>query len=161
MIWFCDLDDPTEDLYKNRPPTPNVITAEDVAKIQGEVASPAELKKRIDDLKTGYDQKILAIEKEQNIVRGLLIAIIVACLGVYIRSLFESKKSVESPPAAATPTEGGPVGGSPAIESTRPIQPSQAVPAKATQSAKRVRSAFISAERPQEVTASAFLPPRR
>ncbi len=43
MIWFADLDHTDDDPYQNPPPAPNVITADDVARIQGEVASPAVL----------------------------------------------------------------------------------------------------------------------
>jgi dCTP deaminase len=45
MIWFADLDHTDDNPYPDRVPTPNVITADDVARIQGEVASPAVLKK--------------------------------------------------------------------------------------------------------------------
>jgi dCTP deaminase len=50
MIWFSELDDIDEDPYKNEKRGRYIIDSERVRKIQGEVASPAELKKRIDAL---------------------------------------------------------------------------------------------------------------
>jgi dCTP deaminase len=102
MIWYSELDDVVDDPYQNKKRGRNIITSEDVARIQGEVASPAELKKRLDELKVGYDQKILAIEKEQNIVRGLLIAVVLAVVGVWIRDLVQSKQSEKSAPVASS-----------------------------------------------------------
>jgi dCTP deaminase len=93
MIWFCDLDDPTEDLYKNRPPTQNVITAEDISKIQGEVASPAELKKQIEDLKrelekttrelqADIDKKFHTVEQSRLFNRSLIMLAIGAVVSL-------------------------------------------------------------------------------
>jgi dCTP deaminase len=134
LIWYCDLDDPTADLYPERPQTKSIITSEDVMKIQGDVASPAELKKKIDELKAGYDQRILSIEKEQNIVRALLIALIIVFLGIFIRWFFESKKEsspatdqpVSPPAAASTPKSAVPV--VPASTQPKPATKSKATP---------------------------------
>jgi dCTP deaminase len=52
LIWYAALDQVTEDLYTPRPGLSSSITAEDVKRIAGDVASPAELKKKIDDLKS-------------------------------------------------------------------------------------------------------------
>ena len=37
LIWFADLDQTDDDPYRKQPLTPPVITADDVAKIQGGV----------------------------------------------------------------------------------------------------------------------------
>src|SRR5947209_3028397 len=63
MIWFADLDHTDADPYQERPPAPNVITADDVARIQGDVASPTVLKKQIDELKVELDKKFHAAEQ--------------------------------------------------------------------------------------------------
>jgi dCTP deaminase len=101
MIWFCDLDDPTKDLYKPRTTAQNVITADDVSKIQGEVASPAELKKRIDDMKYIDENKIISIEKEQIIIRALLVAVILAGIGIFVKSLIEGESKSPQPASTA------------------------------------------------------------
>jgi hypothetical protein len=118
MIWFCDLDDPTKDLYRPRPAARNVITADDVSKIQGEVASPAELKKRIDELRAAYDHRILAIEKEQLIVRALLVAVIVAGIGILVKSLVAGGGNPSRPAASAAEERAVPEGGGAGARST-------------------------------------------
>lgn len=50
MMWFSELDDVDDEPYKNKPRGRYLIDSERVRKIQGDVASPAELKKRIDEL---------------------------------------------------------------------------------------------------------------
>jgi dCTP deaminase len=93
MIWFCDLDGPTGDLYKNRLPATNVITADDVSKIQGEVASPAELKKQIEELKrelekksrelqADIDKKFHTVEQTRLFNRGLIMFAIGAIISL-------------------------------------------------------------------------------
>ena len=64
MIWFADLDRETEDTYKES--GREGISAEDVMKIQGEVASPAELKKRLDDMKADYDKRLYDMKTESD-----------------------------------------------------------------------------------------------
>jgi len=50
LIWFSELDDVDHEPYKNEKRGRYIIDAERVRRVQGEVASPAELKKRIDSL---------------------------------------------------------------------------------------------------------------
>ena len=64
MIWFADLDRETEDTYKGS--EREGISADDVMKIQGEVASPAELKKRLDDMKADYDTRLYHLKTESD-----------------------------------------------------------------------------------------------
>src|ERR1043165_2086392 len=72
MIWFADLDEVDDDPYPERPPGRITITADDVSKIQGEVASPAELKKRLDEFKVEVDKKFHAVEQTQLFNRALI-----------------------------------------------------------------------------------------
>src|SRR5271166_3262634 len=55
MIWFADLDHTDENPYPDRQPPQNAITADDVMRIQGDVASAAVLKKQLDELKMELD----------------------------------------------------------------------------------------------------------
>lgn len=106
MIWFADLDQVTEDPYPPRPPTPNVITADDVLKIQGDVASPAVLKKQLDELKLEVDKKFHATEQTRLFNRALimlLIGIAVTLAVGLIKPYFEGGKDNKQPPAAKSP----------------------------------------------------------
>jgi dCTP deaminase len=50
-IWFYELSEDNEDDYKGKHKGQRTITSEDVARLQGEVASPAALKKDLDELR--------------------------------------------------------------------------------------------------------------
>jgi len=65
MIWFTSLDAADANPY-NKPKGDGtvVITAEDVTRIQGEVASPAALKKQIDELKQELDKRFNDIQTD-------------------------------------------------------------------------------------------------
>src|SRR5438105_14002630 len=76
LTWFADLDDDTENLYPPRQGEPRGIGADDIMKIQGEVASPAELKKQIEELKTELKEKFHVIEQSRLYNRGLLTVIL-------------------------------------------------------------------------------------
>lgn len=76
LIWYADLDSPTEDLYKPRPGAGDGITSDDVRRLYGEVASPAELKKLFDDLRNEVDKKFHELDlKGQFIKWGVYAAI--------------------------------------------------------------------------------------
>lgn len=51
LIWFAELDEPTEDRYGDPGPDQDKITSDDQNVMHGEIASPAELKAQIDELK--------------------------------------------------------------------------------------------------------------
>src|SRR5262249_6818522 len=72
MIWFADLDQTDGDPYPDRQPPQTAITADDVMRIQGEVASPAQLKKQIDEWKIDLEKKIHAVEQSKLFNRSLL-----------------------------------------------------------------------------------------
>jgi dCTP deaminase len=104
MIWFADLDHTDENPYEERQPPQTVITADDVMKIQGEVASPAELKKQIDELKTDFEKKIHAVEQAKLFNRTLILMLVAAFLTlivtVFIKPYFEGGKAGAQTPAA-------------------------------------------------------------
>jgi dCTP deaminase len=55
-IWFYQLPEENEDEYSGRHKGQMSITPEDVMQLQGAVASPAALKKEIDDLRLDCDE---------------------------------------------------------------------------------------------------------
>ena len=66
LIWYAALDQVTEDLYKPRPGLSRNITAEDVKRIAGDVASPAHLKEQLDRLKSEFDKRLHELETESE-----------------------------------------------------------------------------------------------
>jgi dCTP deaminase len=101
MIWFADLDNPDDNPYPERVPPPSVITADDVARIQGEVASPGELKKLFDDLRNEMDKKFhkedLAVQFNRWVL-GVLITLVVGAIGwAIIRPLLSNSTKTDSP----------------------------------------------------------------
>jgi len=82
MIWYSDLTEPTTDLYKGDPCVLNEITSQDVMFLQGEVASPAELKKELDKLKTEF-----------TFWKSLLVPILVGLIILFFKSCFEQQNS--------------------------------------------------------------------
>lgn len=113
LIWFADLDEETEKPYPPRVGEPRRISADDIMKIQGEVASPAELKKQIEDLKNELREKFHITEQSRLYNRGLLTlllglvtTVIVAILGwIFIKPTFDkSSLPKESEPPTAIQT---------------------------------------------------------
>ncbi|HBB96883.1 MAG TPA: hypothetical protein DC054_16005 [Blastocatellia bacterium] len=95
MIWFTNLTEPTSDPYQNKSTEQNEITAEDVMSLQGDVASPAALKDRIDSLQTEYDRRLSTMDDRvrqglgaledkiatrSKVATGLLVAFVVEFL---------------------------------------------------------------------------------
>ncbi len=114
LIWFADLDQPTADLYVPRPGSGSGITADDVSKIQGEVASPGELKKQLEDLKNEIEKKFHATERDiihNNWKIAILTGLIISTIAfAVIRPLFDSggSKKDANPPSQGSGT-GAPV----------------------------------------------------
>ena len=117
MIWFADLDQSDEDPYPERQRTETVITADDVMRIQGEVASPAELKKQLDQLKSDLEKKIHAVEQSKLFNRslitfllGVVASIALAIIGwIFIKPNFErpADAKASSPSSTASSTTAG------------------------------------------------------
>ncbi|WP_169973958.1 dCTP deaminase domain-containing protein [Tautonia rosea] len=87
MIWFSELDDVDDEPYKNKNPGRYIIDSERVRKIQGEVASPAELKKRID-----------ALQHQMTTMMWLMGFII---SGVVMRIAYDAYQGLRKPDPAA------------------------------------------------------------
>lgn len=86
MLWFADLNEDTPDPYGPAPAAPSIITSKDVDKLKGEVASPAELKKQVDDIKHDYDKRLQSVELSQKILQWLAGALIILILGTMLRA---------------------------------------------------------------------------
>jgi dCTP deaminase len=130
LVWFAALDHPTADLYKPRPGLSSTITADDVKRIEGEVASPAELKKQLDKLKDDFDKRIHEIETEadkriheletntdkrvhtvenrMSLVQGVLVALLIAIGVALAKSWIEHPPEKQSVTVPAQPTPADP-----------------------------------------------------
>jgi dCTP deaminase len=117
MIWFADLDHADTKPYPARALPANVITADDVARIQGEVASPAELKKLFDDLRNEMDKKFHEMDLKAQFIRwlvGVFVTLVVGVISwVIIRPMLANAGKVEpampAREAAPAPIEKGKV----------------------------------------------------
>jgi dCTP deaminase len=93
MIWFADLDAESPDPYPTQQVPTSVISSEDVSRIQGSVASPAQLQKNIEELKVELEKKIHAVEQASLLNRtlmGLLLGICCTLIGTaYLKPLFD------------------------------------------------------------------------
>jgi len=101
MIWFADLDAISPDPYPAQKQQSSVITSEDVSRIQGTVASPAQLQKNIDELRIELEKKIHAVEHNSQLNRTLVILFITICCTlvsiVFVKPLLESVTSPANP----------------------------------------------------------------
>jgi dCTP deaminase len=111
MIWFADLDGSDTDPYQAKIAPPVIITAADVSRIQGDVASPAMLKKQLDELKVDLDKRFHTMQGDidkkfhtteqlrlnHKWVLGTLVTIAIAILIALWRS------SLNPSPEATTP----------------------------------------------------------
>jgi dCTP deaminase len=106
MIWFSDLTGVSKDMYDGEHANQVEITAEDVMKIQGNVASPGALKRQIDRLRN-----------EVRVIEILLLAIL-AVVGAFGKSCIE--RSAQSPPPASSSPSNNilPSGGAPSTPTT-------------------------------------------
>lgn len=121
MIWFSELDDIDEEPYENKPRGQHIITSDDVTRIQGDVASPAELKKRIDELE----------RKLANI--WWLLSIIV--IGIVLKGAYDSYQDSRKPSAVGAGVQVQQPQSSPALSPT-PSSPLEAKASPATPTPK-------------------------
>ncbi len=87
MMWFGDLSGPTEDVY-NKPPLYG-ISSVDVGLLQGEIASPAALKKLVEDMRVDFDKRIASVEKDITLWKGIAIAVLLMVLAAIARPALE------------------------------------------------------------------------
>lgn len=101
IIWFSDLSDATLDGYDGEHAKQRNITSEDVMQLHGEVASPAALKKQIDDLKSEYDRRLSVFEEKISTWKQITIAVLTGLIALFLlvlRSFFEGGATQRSVP---------------------------------------------------------------
>lgn len=108
LIWFANLDEAVEIPYPPRTGPPKSITADDIMKIQGEVASSAELKKQIEDVKSEMKEKFHTSEQSRLYNRyliKLLIGLVLTVIGwVFLKPMFDRNSQPKGvPPTAIQP----------------------------------------------------------
>ncbi len=106
MLWFSDLSQATKNVYKGNNSGKDGITSEDLMAIQGEVVSPATLKKQIDDLRNAHDQRFIVLEKEVSQWKAIAYSILIIFVGLIVKYyidilLMSSKSPVENINSAA------------------------------------------------------------
>lgn len=121
MIWYADLDAASPDPYPPKDQPPSIITSEDVDRLQGEVASPAELKQQMDNMKMELDKKIHAVEQSKLFNRSIMAALFTAVLMLFFTSFV--KPYFDGPNNAAPPAAAAQRGGNsaPSSSSNSPV----------------------------------------
>jgi len=112
LIWFSALDQPTGDVYNGEHKNQDEITANDVMLMQGEVASPAALKNQIEELQRSHEQRLVAVEKDVALWRGItnsLLFVVVGLLvslvvGLLLRTVMDSRSTPSHPTTTSTAT---------------------------------------------------------
>jgi dCTP deaminase len=89
LLWFCDLDRATSDTYKGTRINQSEISTEDVMRMQGEIASPGQLKKEIHEVQTNV--RLL------NWMFGILGSIVVGFILLYLRGNIQPTSSATQP----------------------------------------------------------------
>lgn len=79
LIWYADLDQMTAGAYSGAHQNQSQITGEDVMRIQGEIASPATLAKRITEL-----------EGQFRVWSGVLLTVFLTFLGISLKNCSEA-----------------------------------------------------------------------
>lgn len=87
MIWFADLDTPDDNPYSKPLRIAPLISADDVSRIHGSVASPAELKKQLDELRVEVEKKFHTTEQTRLFNRSLIMLILGVAITIGIAIL--------------------------------------------------------------------------
>ncbi len=102
MIWFSDLSASTSDPYKGESSGQKEITSQDVMFIQGEVASPAALNRKIEDLKGEYERRLAILDDKiatwRGVTIGILTSLIVGTILLAVRLILQSPGPIQAPP---------------------------------------------------------------
>lgn len=79
LIWYADLDQKTAVAYSGEHQNQSQITGEDVMRIQGEIASPAALAKRISDLEVQF-----------KVWSGVILTVVLAVFAMSLKNCSEA-----------------------------------------------------------------------
>jgi dCTP deaminase len=113
LIWYADLDTATQDTYKARPGSGDGITSDDVRRLYGEVASPAELKALFDDLRNEVDKKFHELDLKTQFIKwmvGVGVTLLIGLLSwVVFRPMLSNTGKIDSalPSQEAAPVPSG------------------------------------------------------
>lgn len=80
LIWFSDLTGPTLNVYDGKHAGQQGILSDDVMQLQGEVASPGELKRQIDELRTDHDTRFATLEDKITTRTAVVMTLLTALL---------------------------------------------------------------------------------
>jgi dCTP deaminase len=89
LLWFCDLDRATSDTYKGTRINQSEISTEDVMRMQGEIASPGQLKKEIHEVQTNV--RLL------NWCLGILVTIVFGFIFLFLRGNIQPTSNTTQP----------------------------------------------------------------
>jgi len=89
LLWFCDMDRATSDTYKGARINQSEISTEDVMRMQGEIASPGQLGKEIQEVQTNV--RVL------NWMLGFLVTIVIGFILLFLRGNIQPTGSVSQP----------------------------------------------------------------
>lgn len=89
LLWFCDLDRTTSDIYKGTRINQSEISPEDVMRMQGEIASPGQLRKEIQEVQTNV--RVL------NWMLGILVTIVFGFIFLFLRGNIQPTSSATQP----------------------------------------------------------------
>ncbi len=87
LLWYSDLDRVTIDVYKGEHAGQTDITSEDIMRMQGEVASPADLKHQLDKLRGEHEKRLAALADSVSTLRSFTIALLIAVITVILGAL--------------------------------------------------------------------------
>jgi dCTP deaminase len=97
LLWLSDLDQPTSDVYTGSHANQNEITTDDVMRMQGEIASPAQLQKDIQTL----EHKATVL---QWMLGVLVTAAVSIAIGLFLRGYLQPSGPATPPNQAKATT---------------------------------------------------------
>ncbi len=100
LVWFSDLDQPTTHVYSGVHANQNEITPDDVMRMQGEIASPGQLRKELQEL----ENKVRVLQW----MLGVLVTVVVGFIFLFLRGSLQPSGQAPVPsqtrPATAQST---------------------------------------------------------
>ncbi len=98
LVWFSDLDQPTTHVYSGVHANQNEITPDDVMRMQGEIASPGQLRKELQEL----ENKVRVLQW----MLGVLVTVVVGFIFLFLRGSLQpsGQAPVPTQPAAVQST---------------------------------------------------------
>jgi dCTP deaminase len=105
MIWFSDMSAPTLNVYDGKHARQQGISSEDVMHIQGEVASPGELKKQIEELRTDHDARFATLEDKITTRTAVVMTLLTALLVSVFFKGCEQQVRISPAPSQGSPSQ--------------------------------------------------------